>query len=110
MANKFKIVVGQKLWWVPSDAAYSPQGVTVECVGRKWASLSNARRVLLSTLNACDIPHGRCWLSEDDAKAGTDASAAYSRLRNSLGWRPEEGVTQDDILEAARLLRINVEG
>ena len=105
------ITVGQKLWWVGSSRYAKREYVIVEKVGRKWVTLSNRHRINKETLDADGgvyVSPGRCYLSEEDHAKELRTFKAFNDLRNRLAFSPRDGVTEDDIIQAAKLLRIEI--
>lgn len=103
---------GQKLWWVSSNRYNKAQYVTITKVGRKWATLSNQHRIDKATLRADGggyVSPGCCYLSKEQHDQEVRASSVFSELRNRLSFSPSHGVTEEDIRQAAKLLRIKLE-
>ena len=89
--------------------------VTVTKVGRKWATLDypsrKPYRVDIDTMQVDGAGYsspGRCWLSELDCRSHEAAQRAQSELSRRLSYSPPVGVTEADIREAARLLRVEL--
>jgi len=107
------LTTGQKLWLVPARGHAQPREVDVEKIGRKWATLSGSEgRIDLETLRVdgggLSSP-GRCYLDEAAWNADQRTELVWRALVDKL-WRfnrdPE--VSETDIREAARLLRIDI--
>jgi hypothetical protein len=104
--------VGQVLWLVPYDKRMgNPHEVTVTKVGRKWAEIDERHvRVNIETMAAkCgDYSRGTCyvdrvaWEREQERQATWDKF--HGAIRNS--YRAPNGVTADQIREAAKTLNI----
>ena len=109
------IVVGQKLWYVPSYG-YRRDGheVTVEKIGHRWATLAgNWGRIDKDTLWLDGGQHsspGRCWLSREAYEESKAIEAAMRRLQEQIryGRVVEPDVTLADIQAAAALLRVDI--
>lgn len=97
------LVVGQELWWVPSNLrASDPHCVKVTKVGRKWATLDNWERIEMTTLHADGgqfTSPGRCWLSQAEYEAERDRQKLWSEFRIMTRdmWRAPDGVLADEI-------------
>lgn len=103
------LVVGQKLWYVPSDKRGQPHAVTVLKVGRKWADLDYARRrISIKTLRADGGQYsspGRCYLSQAEYEAEVALDKAWTKFRDLVYHRsrkPDIRISQ--IENAARAL------
>jgi hypothetical protein len=111
-----KLVVGQKLWLVPSIRTYGqPREVSVVSVGRKWATLDcwkNAR-VDMETLlidGKAYSPPGRCYLSREQHEETVRLIGLWIDFRRTVSGllaRPD-GVTEANIRLAADLLGIQL--
>lgn len=108
-ATSKRLVVGQKLWFVP-HARYmgAEREVVVESVGRKWAAIGDGYRVDVSTLfldgRGYSSP-GRCYLSRELWAAEDQAHAAWGVLRRALSTRHlPNGLTAEQIERATALL------
>ena len=103
--------VGQKLWWVPS-ARYgmSEQEVTVEKIGRKWATLSGGRyRIDIKTLRADGSNYcspGTCYIDKEAFLIERETRLLWCKLRTSLTLQLPAGVTVSDIQQAMQLLKV----
>lgn len=103
--------VGQKLWWVPS-ARYgmSEQEVTVEKIGRKWATLAGGRyRIDIKTLRADGGDYccpGNCYIDKDAFLAEREIKRLWDKLKTFLGFQPPVGITALDIQQAMQLLKV----
>lgn len=106
------LVVGQELFW---QGTGNDKGknylVKVEKIGRRWADLSNSHRIDMATMRA-DGKHfsspGTCWLSQAHYEAKVLTGRAFTNLKNKMAWEPADGVTIQDVYEAAKLLRIEL--
>lgn len=101
--------VGDRLWYVTDRISRKGEEVTVTKIGRRWAEISNGRRIDLKTWMADGRGYGspgRCFASEADHEMETRRRALYFRFSQMVAYSPRDGVTCEDILEAARLLRL----
>lgn len=104
-----ELKVGQELVYVPSDSRRPIQRVTIEKIGRKWATLSkHYGRIDLATLQVDGGDYsspGRCWVSEE---AHTQFVAATKEWREFCqliwGYSPPASLTADKIREARKIL------
>jgi hypothetical protein len=108
------VKLGQKLWFVPTGRSYAAREITIEKVGRRWAYFDNgSKRCDVATLvvdaHGYAAP-GALFESEEIYKANISREIAFSSLRQRLGYRPEQGVSEQDIRQAARLLGISLDG
>ena len=109
---KTKLVVGQQLYFVPTDQRDGkPRFVTVTRIGRKWATLSRYERVDMETLvvdGGDFMSPGQCYLSEADYLNEVAVNKAWSRLEGAIRYRfsPPAGITIEDIRQATELLRL----
>lgn len=104
--------VGQTLYFVGSGRPARHGAVTVEKVGRKWATLSNGHRIDLETHRADGGDYsspGRAYPSEAVYVAEQLTNAAFLKLKGKMGWSAPDGVKVQDIYEAARLLGLPLE-
>jgi len=101
------MIVGQELWWVPNDGK-NQRLVTVLKVGRKWAELSNARRIDISTLCADGGGYsspGRCHTSREEYEQTVKRNRAWSQLKRDLEYKAiPDSVTTENIIAARKLL------
>lgn len=102
--------VGQKLWLVPTNRGGNAREVTVQAIGRKWAQMEHGLRVNMSTL-AVDggqyTSPGQCYLSETDYNDLRALHAAWTTLRDQMGYTPNLGVTINDIFTARKFLGLD---
>lgn len=107
-----KLAVGQELFWQGlGNYRHNNCLVTVTKVGRKWAELSNRHRIDMVTLSADGKGYsspGACWLSQAHYEAKVITGTAFTNLKNKMRFQPSDGVTIQDIYEAAKLLRIEL--
>lgn len=110
-----KLVVGQKLWYVPGDRhspTQRPHEVTVASVGRKWATLTNRTRVDMGTMQVEYTGygwHGQCWLSRAEWEAEEYRQRAWRLIREAIGYRDAPSdISTDAIRQAAALLGITL--
>ena len=104
--------VGQKIYWVPNKRNQMvEQEVTVEKVGKKWATISGGRyRIDIETLRADGGNYsspGCCYLDRMAYDAELEASRTWDKFRQSIGFHPLKGVTATDIQQAMILLKIS---
>jgi hypothetical protein len=107
-----KLEVGQKLWWVPSHRHnMSEREVTVEKVGRKWATLDCGYRIDVASLVA-DVggysSPGKCYPTREEWSAENALGTAWSEFASDIRnrYRRPEGVTIEDIRQARELLKL----
>ena len=106
-----KLTVGQELLYVPAYHRKKPRMVKVIKVGRRWATLDNRSRIDMQTLEADGGDYsspGRCYNSPEEYEEHLRLYSLYGRLKDGLGWIPRVGVTSDDVLQAAKLLRVGL--
>ncbi len=103
--------VGQKLWYAHKRGSVK-KWVTVLKVGRKYATMEGCDPINLSDLSGkADAygSHGKCYLDREEYETRCRADRLYQKLRNSLGWVRGD-IAAEDIIAAAKLLRISLEG
>lgn len=105
------LTVGQQLWCVPRDKRRGPYEVTIEKIGRKWATLDEwDTRINIETLSVDggrDLSQAQCYLSREEWEDEVKINEAYSKLRSAIGYgNPCKGVTLDDIRRVVDILRI----
>ncbi len=101
--------VGQKLWFVPNSRRGNPKEVTVEKVGRRWATLDISERVDVNTL---EVDAGEfttwatCYLSEEDHRKIVELSVAWSDFAQELRsmYSRPKSVTLEDIVKCREIL------
>ena len=107
-----KLEVGQQLYYVSNNRRSSTQYVTIEKIGRKWIQLSNSHRVDKDTLIADGGNYsspGRCYIdAEVYTKEQLRAAAWRDFKRDACSVAPHESVTLDDILQARKLLKVDL--
>ena len=110
------LTVGKKLIFMPSERRrdVGPVEVTVEKVGRKWATISNHQRIGVDDLVADGGQYsspGRCYLSRVEYEAETRAEAAWRSLCKAIdqGWNPPQGVGAAEIEAAAKMLGLTLD-
>jgi hypothetical protein len=97
------LTVGQQLWFVPSQRRCgSAEYVTVEKIGRKWATISNGYRIDLETLTADGgqyMSPGACWTTKEEWEAATERHQAWFNFRAAAGvqYQPPDGFTTEEI-------------
>jgi hypothetical protein len=102
---------GQKLWFVQTSyRALDPDAgteVTVEKVGRIWATLSNRDRV--DARLRVDGGYAQCYLSRAHFQAHLLVVAAWTEVQVKLSrcHLPPPGVTVGDIATALQVLRLD---
>ncbi len=94
--------VGQKLWFVPKNGSGTPHEVTVEKIGRKWASIGRRGRINLETLAVDGGEYsspGQCYEDRAAYETKVELQAAWSSLQNKFRyqWAVPDGVTMDAI-------------
>lgn len=104
-----KLTVGQTLWYVPSGRHGNPHEITVEKVGRKWATCSRFLRIDMETLAADGGNYsspGSCYLSKADHDAEVALEETWKRFRDLVDrqWHCPEGVRISQMENAARAL------
>lgn len=106
-----KVVIGQKLWYVPRELRRAdPREVTVTKVGRKWADVSGGHgRINVETLEVDGRGYsspGKCWRSREEYEAYDALCKAWDELRTLLSrhWSPPAGVTLNQVANAKRSL------
>lgn len=107
-ANQY--TVGQELHfeWSPySSRKGRGEDVTITRVGRKWLELSNGHRVdkvrLVADGRGYSSP-GTAYTSRADREAHVRLHEAWRRLRIQMSAPPGDGVTAEQVAEAANLL------
>jgi hypothetical protein len=88
-----------------------PYFVTVHKVGRKWAEIDSGRRVDLKTLAVDGGEYSSpadCYLSREEYEAEVRRNELFHRLVRRIGHLVNNGVTADDIVAAAKLLRVDL--
>lgn len=105
---------GQKLWFVYSDRRQG-QGreVTVEKIGRKWATLTDGDRVSIESLDMDGGQYsspGRCYLSREEWARSEEVRLAWVRFSDSVHSRyaPPTGVTAEAIRSVSMILKLEV--
>lgn len=115
--SKHDLKVGQQLWFVPRGARgkESAKFVTVTKLGRDWAYVSghySASRISLTTLEMDGgrnySTQGRCYLKREEYENKAAAESALLQIRNGLGAFGRPDIHLSDILQAAKLLKIEV--
>lgn len=113
--NPHNLQIGQRLWYVPGARwKGDPTFVTVTKVGKKWATaLHQGRELRLDLLRLRDdcATTGQAHVSREEYESTMRIQRAWGRLthsiRNTYGPAPQ-GVTEQDILTAAKLLGIEL--
>jgi hypothetical protein len=106
------LIVGQKLWFVPSDRRGNPYKVTVEKVGRKWAYIGSRLRIDIETMWADGGEYsspGRCYFSQEDHAREVSLIAAWHSFRQKLDHfhYPPKGIDESIINHVIKALRLN---
>ena len=95
-SNPHNLTPGQTLWFVPDgNRRGGPEFVTAATVGTNWATLADARRVLLKTLEMEGYANGRCHLSRDVYEGGLALDKAWRAA--TLPYTRPRHVTAEDI-------------
>lgn len=107
------LVVGQKLWFVPYSRRDAEREVTVEKVGRKWATTERGLRLDLVTLVADAggfTSPGRAYLDRAAYEAEVERQKAWQTLVCQLrhSFATPRDVSIEAIREAARLLGVQL--
>lgn len=104
--------VGQQLWWVWTEKRRGDNKyVTVTKIGRKWVYVDKGYRLDPLTMRVDGEGYtspATCYLSKEEYEKKRDLEAAWNGLRSRLrdAWAAPKGVTKEDVLQAARLLRL----
>lgn len=104
--------VGDTVWLVGSQSA---ETATLSHAGRKWlmAEGRHGLRFARDTGKGDKNSYEQMWPDRETWRAAKAPQHAWARLRSELyDWRNNRapaGVTEADILEAARLLKVKVE-
>ena len=107
-----KLTVGQKLWFVPSDRRGNHSEVTVEKIGRKWATLDCRYRIDLVSLRADGGEYsspGACYLNEQvylEERMLLSAWNAFKRRIEHI-YQPPIGVDISNIQHVTNVLRLD---
>lgn len=110
MSNTLQI--GQTLYFVPRHLRdRRSENVTVEKIGRKWATLSNRHRIDIETLVVDGGEYsspGRCYLSKDEYEAESALQSTWNSFKREIERqsRIPGGVTVERIAEARKLLNL----
>jgi hypothetical protein len=105
-----RYAVGQELYWEVSRYASNRQDhgmVKITKVGRKWLELSNGYRVNAKTLIADAGEYsspGVCYENRAARESVVAAGAAWSSLRQRMGYTAPAGVSAEAIAQATCLL------
>lgn len=113
MANPHKLEVGQKLWFVPESNYRTPGEVTIMKIGRTYANTDLRGRLNLETLREDGgqfSSDGRAYLSKEAWVAADGQKKIWRKIEQSMrhAWEPPKGVTTPDLIEVARLLKIDI--
>jgi hypothetical protein len=113
--NKPPLKVGDVLYFVPNERRGPPREVTVESVGRKWATLkgyySSELRIDLKEWRADGKGYsspGRCYLNASEYEFAIMRDKLWMQFRRAVectyGHEPEP----DSVIQAAKLLGIEL--
>jgi hypothetical protein len=126
MSEKVKLVVGQRLWFVPKGryASLGPFEIEVTSVGRKWARARRTEDLFeLDGLNVITIDvytlkadggtapsPGRCFLSREVYEANVRLRNTWLMFRTYLQGvhEPPSGLAPEDIHRLAEQLGFNL--
>lgn len=113
MADKPKLAVGMKLWWVPSRTYSQPSEVTVEKVGRTWAQLSNRSRADVKTWVVDGYgyaPPGSIWPSREVHEEWAARQACWRDFLRDVGriYSAPENISIEEINQIRRLIGLEV--
>lgn len=112
--NADNVKVGDKLWFEGRQRYHQSEYVTVVKVGRKWLMLSNRRRAHRDTLEVDGGDYsspGKCWPSKEACEAESRLRSLWASFHRPLSgwcWMPD-GMTEERIREAAKLLGVKLE-
>lgn len=113
--SKHDLKVGQQLWFVPRERRSSqPKFVTVTKVGRDWAYVSGHRHNSRVSLVSLDIDGGeyaspgRCYLNREEYEQQVAATTALHQVAQGVKIYGLTTIPLSDILQAAKLLKIEV--
>ncbi len=106
--------VGDVLW-LHSEVRYIKSGpITITKVGRKWAYYGPVYRSDRFDMGTGYddggeySPSGRVYPSMYEAELEGWMRSTWRKLQGGMGHAPPEGVTQEDLEAAAKLLRVEV--
>jgi hypothetical protein len=116
--NKSDFTIGQKVWFVRSEnysrAERKPVEYTITKIGNKWVTLGN--NFYKFNIETMDVDGGQY---SSPGKIYLNPEDFYTELRikklwNSIGERMYRNtptdITEQNILEAAKLLKIDITG
>lgn len=106
-----KLEVGQELFWVGAGRHSLNLTVTVTKVGRKWATLSNFRRVSIETFVADGgqySPPGKAYSSKATYDAELKRETVIRCFANRVNHWTLRDVSIDNLTAAAKLLGISL--
>lgn len=109
-----KLEVGQELYYVPANRRYAtPQVVTVEKIGRKWAQLSNRERIDIATRRADGGDYsspGTCWSSKEEYELAVYTQKLWQAFTDGVKAKycAPETIGVSEILQAAAVLKIDL--
>lgn len=117
-SQKPKPTVGMQVFFVSAKKPHENRQVKITKTANKWATLDyppNAPyRMHVDTWRVDGGENnaypGECYPTEQDYLSVAGLSNKYLRLRSRMGLCPSEGVTVADVEQAAKLLRIDIEG
>lgn len=102
------LVVGDELWWEPSERWPAAGAVKVIKVGRRWVHFSNGIRIEAEDGDFHDDdPPGSLYRSQDEYEAEVAWQALGLDLFNARQDRPADIMT-DKILQARQLLGLSI--
>lgn len=110
------LTVGQTLWYVPQYSYRPDKGgyeVTIEKVGRRWATLANNQgRIDRDTLHVDGRGYsspGRCWINRDHYEKHKRAASVWAEFARQV-WTKSlpSNITEENIRQAALLLKLEL--
>ncbi|MFN7927898.1 MAG: hypothetical protein U0Y68_08115 [Blastocatellia bacterium] len=110
MANPHNLQPGQKLWYVPNWKQSAPRELTIEKIGRKWATTAY-ERVDLETLRVDGGQYGspgQCYLSREAYETHQVTMRTWMNFCQRL-TPTRTRATLEQIQQAAALLGISLE-
>lgn len=110
MSNTFEI--GQTVFYTDNDRKGRIYPSKVESIGRKWVNLEKHagrfdKETMLLDGGQYSSP-GKVYLSEEVYRNELAVEDLWKKFREAYTYRAPEGVTVDNIREAARLLKLEI--
>jgi hypothetical protein len=111
MSNPYKLEAGQELWFQSWFSSQLSRNVTLEKIGRKYATIKGWRDDFRLDMQSLRLElkdyggKGRCWLSREAYEKDDELSKAWLLLKNEIyGLSQPAHITLEQIEQIRQMI------